>query len=246
MSFLDQILTGATNKLQQGITKYFDELKQKIDIKDKIESKLGIIEPNPRFVIEENRKISLISDIVIDRLMKVSLSYPSEVPEHNIEDGTDIAEQLINKNATLNLTCKFENEDHKEKFKSLLELRDKCQPISIMFDGDTYSNIGITEITREIETVLYTDFTISLKQLRFVKIKKIPSPPASKVVNNKRTVKSGKQKSEKVFKDRAKKDKNKKNKKNKKSKSRGSSKRKGKKQKIKKCLVGAVAKFDKL
>lgn len=243
MSFLDKILTASENKLQQGITKYFDELKQKVNIKDKIESKLGIIEPNPRFVIDENRKINLISDIVIDKLMKVSLNYTSEVPEHNIEDGTDIAEQLINKNATLNLTCKFENEDHKEKFKSLLELRDKCQPISIMFDGDTYSNIGITEITREIETVLYTDFTISLKQLRFVKLNKIPSPPASRVVNDKKISKAGKEKSDKIFN----KKKNTTKTTTKKSTSKSSTKKNTSKKKgVKKCLVGAVGKLDKV
>lgn len=133
------------------------------------------------YSLSQNQKITLISDIFINRCYQIGSSYSSEAPSHNLDDGSVVAETLVNGQDEWSMKCKLTSRNHKEEFEKLLKYKEQGELVSLTFGGNSITHLAILNINRNIDNILYTDFTITLKKLKFVKIATIPSPEMKKV-----------------------------------------------------------------
>ena len=184
---ISNLLEDSIDKSLNGITNYFSK---------KVESLTnGFVRS---YTLSEAEKLTFINGIFIDRCYSISDTNPSSAPIHNLDNNSDIAETVKKETVTWTLKCKFTSADHKEKYEKLLNIREKSQLVTLMFNGQVVENLAITNISRNIENVFYTEFNITLSKLTFVNISVIPSPKAEKIVKPVTQVNTGKETSEKV------------------------------------------------
>ena len=197
---LSDIFEETVDKTLNGISNYFVKKAENITN--------GFVRS---FTLSEQEKLTFINDIFIDRCYSISDSNPSSTPVHNLDNNSDIAETVKKEPTTWELSCRFNTVDHKEKYQKLLNLREKPQLITLMFNGTVIENLVIMDISRTITNVFYTEFTISLSKLTFVNVSVIPAPKAQKIVKNITQTNTGKEPTEKIVTEeyvpRAKKDK---------------------------------------
>lgn len=181
------ILEETIDKPLNGITNYFSNKAESLTN--------GFVRS---FTLSNQEKLTFINDILIDRCYSISDTNPSSAPMHNLDNGTDIAETVRKEPTTWSLECKFTSIDHKEKYEKLLDIRENSQLITLMFNGQVIENLAITNISRDISNVFYTDFTITLSKLTFVNVSIIPSPNSEKIVRPVKEARTGKEPSGKV------------------------------------------------
>lgn len=155
------------------------------------------------YSLSSTEKITLISDIYINRCYQIGSSYNAEAPSHNLDDGSVIAETLINGQDEWSMKCKLTSQNHKEQFEKLLKYKESGELVSLTFGGKTITNLAIMNIDRTIDNILYTDFTVSFKKLKFVKVAMIPAPEMKKVTSKPSESLAGKKETTKIMKSKA-------------------------------------------
>lgn len=149
--------------------------------------------------LSTNQKMTFLNDLFVDRCYGVTEDYTSSAPLHNLDDGSLIAETVIKEPNSFNLSCKFTTQDHAEKFKKLLKYRENSKLLTVMYGGNVYENLAILNITKTVNNIHYTEFTISLRKLTFVKVMTIPAPETKKIVSEPSSSVAGKESTEKML-----------------------------------------------
>ena len=182
MISISDILNDATDKVLKGIDDFF---------KDKSESvEKGFTRS---YEILPTDKITLFNDILIERCYTVKNDWNSSTPSHNLDNGAVIAETTVKEPVPWAFNCKLTSQDHKEKFKRIIEFRETSQLVTVMFNGEVVENLAIMNISRTIKNVFYTEFTITFKKLTFVEVKTIPAPKMKKIVSEPKKTAAGKE-----------------------------------------------------
>lgn len=183
---ISDLLEQGIDKPLNGITDYFSKKTENLTN--------GFVRS---FTLSNEEKMTFINDIYVDRCYSISDKNPCSAPMHNLDNNSVIAETVKKEPTNWNLQCKFTSADHKEKYEKLLNLRETSTLVTLMFNGKVIENLAILDISRTINNVFYTEFTLSLSKLTFVKVSVIPSPVAEKIVSENKTVNTGKEPTEK-------------------------------------------------
>ena len=137
----------------------------------------------------------LLGNIKLQLVSGISESYSNDVPTVPIDDGTQISDNI--KQNALELTFKVQivGSNHKEIFEKVLELRNKRELVDL-YMIKLYKNMAITNIENTITSLYYTEFTISLVEVKIAHVSMIPSPsPKAKAKVKKNTKVTTKSKS---------------------------------------------------
>lgn len=121
-----------------------------------------------------------IENIEIDYRYFSPVNLTNEITEEAIDGdrNTDITTFIKNENMELEVKGTFSSafgiltEDFKEKYLNLEELRNSKKQINILgtdYDDKTWA---IKSITKDDEGLNYIDFTLILRELKFVKVKR--------------------------------------------------------------------------
>ncbi|MEG2347284.1 MAG: hypothetical protein RSB50_06340 [Cetobacterium sp.] len=151
------------------------------------------------YTLSPNQKMTFLNDLFVDRCYGVTEDYTSSAPLHNLDDGSIVAETIINEPNSFNLSCKFTSQDHAEKFKKLLKYRESKKLITVMYGGNVYENLAILNISKNVTNIHYTEFAISLRKLTFVKVMTIPAPETKKIVSKPTSSVAGKENTDKIL-----------------------------------------------
>lgn len=163
---LSELLTSKVDSTLNGITDY---------VKKKAESLTnGFVRA---YSLSNEEKMTFINDVYIDLCFAISDSNNNVTPTHNVDDGSVITETVKKQPTTWTLECKLTSSDHKEKYEKLLNM----DLVTLMFRGEVKENLVIMSINRKITNAYYTDFTITLAKLNFVKVATIPAPSFKKI-----------------------------------------------------------------
>lgn len=184
-------LSGITNLMDkplEGLTSYFTSKANSL-----------VSGFTRTYSLSPTEKITLISDIYINRCYQIGSSHNLEAPSHNIDNGTIMSETLIKGQDEWNMKCKLTSQNHRELYEKLLKYQENGY-VSLTFGGNTITNLAIMNIDRTIDNILYTDFTISFKKLKFVKVAMIPAPEMKKVISKPSENLAGKKETSKVMK----------------------------------------------
>ena len=114
-----------------------------------------------------NNQLQLVSE--------VSESYSNDVPTVPIDDGTQIADNITPNPLELSFKVQIVGANHKEIFEKVIELRNKRELVDL-YMVKLYKNMAITSIENTITSLYYTEFTISLVEIKIAHISMIPAP----------------------------------------------------------------------
>ena len=133
----------------------------------------------------------LLGNIQLQLVSDVSESYSNDVPTVPIDDGTQIADNITPNPLELSFKVQIVGADHKEIFEKIIELRNKRELVDL-YMIKLYKNMAITNIENTITSLYYTEFTISLVEVKIAHVSMIPSPsPKAKAsVRNKTKIKT--------------------------------------------------------
>ena len=133
----------------------------------------------------------LLGNIQLQLVSEVSESYSNDVPTVPIDDGTQIADNITQNALELSFKVQIVGSNHKEIFEKVLELRNKRELVDL-YMIKLYKNMAITNIENTITSLYYTEFTISLVEVKIAHVSMIPSPsPKAKAsVRNKTKIKT--------------------------------------------------------
>lgn len=195
---LTDMLLEPIDPILKGIQDYAEEKKLSVlgvDVSDIIWTNQPVepMEPNPRYIINPQTAITFINDIRIDRCYGINTDNSFKAVDHTTDNGFQFTEAKIRQKRPFSLTCRFSTEDHKEKMKRLNELAESDQPLTLFFNGEVYESLMVISISETINNVLYTQFTLNLREYQTVGVEKIPSPHAKKLVGEPKVKKTGKQ-----------------------------------------------------
>lgn len=133
----------------------------------------------------------LLGNIQLQLVSDVSESYSNDVPTVPIDDGTQIADNITPNPLELSFKVQIIGANHKEIFEKVIELRNKRELVDL-YMIKLYKNMAITNIENTITSLYYTEFTISLVEVKIAHVSMIPSPsPKAKAsVRNKTKIKT--------------------------------------------------------
>ena len=133
----------------------------------------------------------LLGNIKLQLVSGISESYSNDVPTIPIDDGTQIADNITQNPLELSFKVQIVGFNHKEIFEKVLELRNKRELVDL-YMIKLYKNMAITSIENTITSLYYTEFTISLVEVKIAHVSMIPSPsPKAKAsVRNKTKIKT--------------------------------------------------------
>ena len=133
----------------------------------------------------------LLGNIKLQLVSGISESYSNDVPTIPIDDGTQIADNITQNPLELSFKVQIVGFNHKEIFEKVLELRNKRELVDL-YMIKLYKNMAITNIENTITSLYYTEFTISLVEVKIAHVSMIPSPsPKAKAsVRNKTKIKT--------------------------------------------------------
>ena len=133
----------------------------------------------------------LLGNIKLQLVSGISESYSNDVPTIPIDDGTQIADNITQNPLELSFKVQIVGAKHKEIFEKVLELRNKRELVDL-YMIKLYKNMAITSIENTITSLYYTEFTISLVEVKIAHVSMIPSPsPKAKAsVRNKTKIKT--------------------------------------------------------
>lgn len=133
----------------------------------------------------------LLGNIQLQLVSDVSESYSNDVPTVPIDDGTQIADNITPNPLELSFKVQIVGANHKEIFEKVIELRNKRELVDL-YMVKLYKNMAITNIENTITSLYYTEFTISLVEVKIAHVSMIPSPsPKAKAsVRNKTKIKT--------------------------------------------------------
>ena len=133
----------------------------------------------------------LLGNIKLQLVSGISESYSNDVATIPIDDGTQIADNITQNPLELSFKVQIVGFNHKEIFEKVLELRNKRELVDL-YMIKLYKNMAITSIENTITSLYYTEFTISLVEVKIAHVSMIPSPsPKAKAsVRNKTKIKT--------------------------------------------------------
>lgn len=133
----------------------------------------------------------LLGNIKLQLVSGISESYSNDVPTIPIDDGTQIADNITQNPLELSFKVQIVGSNHKEIFEKVLELRNKRELVDL-YMIKLYKNMAITNIENTITSLYYTEFTISMVEVKIAHVSMIPSPsPKAKAsVRNKTKIKT--------------------------------------------------------
>nr|DAJ31674.1 MAG TPA: hypothetical protein [Caudoviricetes sp.] len=133
----------------------------------------------------------LLGNIQLQLVSEVSESYSNDVPTVPIDDGTQIADNITPNPLELSFKVQIVGANHKEIFEKVIELRNKRELVDL-YMLKLYKNMAITSIENTITSLYYTEFTISLVEIKIAHISMIPAPSkkAKPVVRKKTKIKT--------------------------------------------------------
>ena len=117
----------------------------------------------------------LLGNIQLQLVSDVSESYSNDVPTVPIDDGTQIADNITPNPLELSFKVQIVGANHKEIFEKVIELRNKRELVDL-YMVKLYKNMAITSIENTITSLYYTEFTISLVEIKIAHISMIPAP----------------------------------------------------------------------
>ena len=117
----------------------------------------------------------LLGNIQLQLVSDVSESYSNDVPTVPIDDGTQIADNITPNPLEMSFKVQIVGADHKEIFEKIIELRNKRELVDL-YMVKLYKNMAITSIENTITSLYYTEFTISLVEIKIAHISMIPAP----------------------------------------------------------------------
>lgn len=173
---LSKLLTGQSDKTLSGITSYIGKKAESLTN--------GFIR---NFTLSSEEKMTFLNDIYVDLCFGISDTNTAVTPTHNLDNNSIIAETVRKEPTVWQLECKFTGIDHREKYDKLISYMENAELITLLFRGEVKENLVIMSINRKISNVHYTDFTITLAKLNFVKIATIPAPTFKKITSKPKT-----------------------------------------------------------
>lgn len=117
----------------------------------------------------------LLGNIKLQLVSGISESYSNDVPTIPIDDGTQIADNITQNPLELSFKVQIVGSNHKEIFEKVLELRNKRELVDL-YMIKLYKDMAITNIENTITSLYYTEFTISLVEVKIAHVSMIPSP----------------------------------------------------------------------
>lgn len=133
----------------------------------------------------------LLGNIKLQLVSGISESYSNDVPTVPIDDGAQISDNITQNALELSFKVQIVGSNHKEIFEKVLELRNKRELVDL-YMIKLYKNMAITNIENTITSLYYTEFTISMLEVKIAHVSMIPSPsPKAKAsVRNKTKIKT--------------------------------------------------------
>ena len=163
------------------------------NIMSKVSSFLNNVNPISNQIDNYLRKTPpiLLGNIKLQLVSGISESYSNDVPTIPIDDGTQIADNITQNPLELSFKVQIVGSNHKKIFEKVLELRNKRELVDL-YMIKLYKNMAITNIENTITSLYYTEFTISLVEVKIAHVSMIPSPsPKAKAsVRNKTKIKT--------------------------------------------------------
>lgn len=140
----------------------------------------------------------LLSNIQLELVSDISVSYSNDVPVIPLDDGSQVSDNISNEPLTVSFKAQIVGTNHKEIFEKILEMRKKRELIDLYLIK-LYKNVAITNIEHTIHSLHYTEFTISFVQIQIAHISMIPAPSkkAKPTVSKKVKIKNNANSSEK-------------------------------------------------
>ena len=134
----------------------------------------------------------LLGDIKLQLVSEVSENYSNDVPMIPIDDGSQLTDNVSQNPLTLSFKVQIVGDDHKDIFEKIINMRDKREFVDL-YMVKLYKNMAITSIEHPIVSIYYTEFTISLVQIKIAHISMIPAPSikAKPTVRKKTKIKTG-------------------------------------------------------
>ena len=117
----------------------------------------------------------LLGNIQLKLVSDVSESYSNDVPTVPIDDGTQIADNITPNPLELSFKVQIVGANHKEIFEKIIELRNKRELVDL-YMVKLYKNMAITSIENTITSLYYTEFTITLVEIKIAHVSMIPTP----------------------------------------------------------------------
>ena len=117
----------------------------------------------------------LLGNIQLQLVSEVSESYSNDVPTVPIDDGTQIADNITPNPLELSFKVQIVGANHKEIFEKIIELRNKRELVDL-YMVKLYKNMAITSIENTITSLYYTEFTITLVEIKIAHVSMIPAP----------------------------------------------------------------------
>ena len=117
----------------------------------------------------------LLGNIQLQLVSEVSESYSNDVPTVPIDDGTQIADNITPNPLELSFKVQIVGANHKEIFEKVIELRNKRELVDL-YMVKLYKNMAITSIENTITSLYYTEFTITLVEIKIAHVSMIPAP----------------------------------------------------------------------
>ena len=117
----------------------------------------------------------LLGNIKLQLVSGISESYSNDVPTVPIDDGTQISDNITQNALELTFKVQIVGSNHKEIFEKVLELRNKRELVDL-YMIKLYKDMAITNIENTITSLYYTEFTISLVEVKIAHVSMIPSP----------------------------------------------------------------------
>ena len=117
----------------------------------------------------------LLGNIQLQLVSEVSESYSNDVPTVPIDDGTQIADNITPNPLELSFKVQIVGANHKEIFEKVIELRNKRELVDV-YMVKLYKNMAITSIENTITSLYYTEFTITLVEIKIAHVSMIPAP----------------------------------------------------------------------
>ena len=117
----------------------------------------------------------LLGNIQLQLVSDLSESYSNDVPTVPIDDGTQIADNITPNPLEISFKVQIVGADHKEIFEKIIELRNKRELVDL-YMVKLYKNMAITSIENTITSLYYTEFIISLVEIKIAHISMIPAP----------------------------------------------------------------------
>lgn len=173
---LSKLLTGQVDKTLTGITNYVNQKAENLTN--------GFVR---NFILSNEEKMTFLNDVYIDLCFGISDANNAVTPTHNLDNNSIIAETIRKEPTVWQLECKLTSIDHREKYDKLISFMENAELVTLMFRGEVKENLVVMSINRKISNVHYTDFTITLAKLNFVKIATIPAPTFKKITSKPKT-----------------------------------------------------------